>query len=387
MNFSTLRHCWRHPNALLPGAPRGILRDLDGWVAEQRQREPVLLRPGPGTVVWPGHTEELRTIPAPLPAHPVEACESIAWRILVTNPSALYRLVGCRILGREGTVISSDNRVIEAFTYTDCPDELRSHPIFRRRRFPKPRRLRGTYATITYPSAFAWYHWVAECLPRLHLLQTCLEALDGIFIPANVEPQLIESLEAMGVRREQLVPLDALSHFQPDVLLVPRYCAGLNIPLWVPTFLQQAIGLNHQTDPPQRKLYISRADANKRRVLNEEQLIPILRQAGFEIIRLREHSFLEQARLFHQATWVIAPHGAGLVNVLYSRPGVQVIELTPSKSVGPHLFHSVTTCAGGTYWWLPGSAQGPSSCPDVHQHFEVDPRRFVEALAHTQAHH
>ncbi len=380
-----MRHCWRHPNALIPGAPRGILRDLDRWVCDQRRREPVQLRPGPGTVFWSGRPKELRTVPAPRPAHPSDCCEPISWRILVTGATGLYRLVGCRILGREGTVISSDNRVIEALTYTDSPDELRSHPIFRRRRFPRAQCLSGTYATLAYPSAFAWFHWVVECLPRLQLLQPFLHALDGVFIPANVEPQLIESLVAMGVRPDQLVPLDAQSHFQPDALLVPRYCAGLNIPLWVPAFLQERIGLNDRSAAPFRKLYISRADASKRQVLNEEQLIPILREAGFEIIRLREHGFLEQANLFHQAAWVIAPHGAGLVNVLYSRPGVQVIELTPSESIGPHLFHSVTTCAGGTYWWLPGRPEGPSSSPVVHQHFVVDPRRFAEALDHTGA--
>jgi capsular polysaccharide biosynthesis protein len=304
----------------------------------------------------------------------------------VSGPTALYRLMGCRVLGREGTVISSDNRVIESLTYTDAEGGLDSHPVFRRRRFPKPVLLRGTYATITYPSSFAWYHWVSESLPRLQLLQSSLGALDGLFVPADVEPQLIESLEAMGVLRQQLIPLAMGSHFQPQALLAPRYCAGLNIPHWVPRFLQEAIGLN--PDIPLvsgRKLYISRADAGKRRVLNEEQLLPLLEAAGFTIIRLREHSFLEQARLFHEASWVIGPHGAGLVNVLYSRPGVQIIELSPCSSAGPGLFHSASTCVGGTYWWLPGQPQGPATSPPVHQDFVLDPQHLAEALAHTGA--
>jgi hypothetical protein len=381
-----LLHLLRHPSSLLPGAPRGILRDLDRWVAERRRLEPVLLRPGPGTVVWPGRNEEIRSLPEPRAAHPALPCRHRTWRLLVTGPTALYRLIGCRVLGREGTVISSDNRVIEAFTYSDANDELASHPIFRRRRFPRPLRLSGTYATIVYPSAFAWYHWVTECLPRLEMLLPWLEALDGLFVPAHVEPQVLQSLEAMGVRREQLFPLEINSHVQPDVLFAPRYCAGLNLPEWVPGFLQSSIGLDpHDAKPPFRKLYISRADTNKRRVLNEEQLLPILERAGFTVVRLRDLDFQEQARLFHEAAWVVAPHGAGLVNVLYSRPGVQVIELSPSEQDGPHLFHSTTACAGGTYWWLPGQPMEPGHGPTVHQHFEIDPRRFAEALAHTGA--
>jgi capsular polysaccharide biosynthesis protein len=82
---------------------------------------------------------------------------------------------------------------------------------------------------------------------------------------------------------------------------------------------------------------------------------------------------------------VIAPHGAGLVNVLWSRPGVQVLELTPSEENGPGLFHSITTCTGGTYWWLPGTARGPGGSPTIHQDFELDPQLLTEALAHCGA--
>jgi capsular polysaccharide biosynthesis protein len=336
--------------------------------------------------MWPDRGEEIRTLPMPRVAHPAFACDPIAWRFLVSNASALYRLRKARILGREGTVISPDNRVIERFTYTDREDNLASHPIFRRRRFPKPRSLKGTYATITYPSSFAWYHWVTESLPRLRLLQPWLDAIDGLFVPADTEPQIQESLEAMGLRHDQLIPLSIADHFEPEYLLVPHYCAGLNIPSWVPQYLQESVGLLPcKSLPPKRKLYISRADANKRRILNETQLLPLLKQAGFEIICLRNYSFREQITMFQQAAWVIAPHGAGLANVLYCGSGVQVIEITPCHTIGPHLFHSITTCVGGTYWWLPGEPSPPHGKVDVHVDFNVDPKLFQEALRHTGA--
>ena len=384
--LESLRHCLRHPNALLPGAPRGIVRDLDGWLHERRRRSPVRLRPGPGDGVWHQHGEEIRCLPLPQAAHPKHPCPAIPWRILVSGATALYRLRNARVLGREGTIISPDNRIIEAFTYTDQDDALASHPIFRRRRFPRARPLAGTFATITYPSSFAWYHWVTESLPRLQLIQPWLEALDGLFIPADTEPQLLQSLEAMGVRRNQLIPLGVGDHYEPEYLLVPHYCAGLNIPSWVPNYLQESLGLSRfDSTPQQRKLYISRADAGKRRLSNESQLIPLLQGAGFEIIHLRKASFLDQVNLFHQAAWVIAPHGAGLANVLYCKPGVRVMEITPSPKIEPHLFHSITACVDGNYWWLPGKPSQPQSDGDVHADFNIDATLFAEALCHTGA--
>ena len=384
--YPKLLHCLRHPTALLPGAPRGIIRDIDGWLINRQHGDPVLLRQGPQHVKWPDRGEEIRTLPSARAAHPKFPFESIPWRLLVTSPTALYRLKKARIIGREGTVISPDNCIIEAFTYTDTEDNLASHSIFRRRRFPKPKALRGTYATITYPSSFAWYHWVTESLPRLRLLQPWLDAIDGLFIPADTEPQLQQSLEAMGVRQDQLITLEIGDHFEPEYLLVPRYCAGLNLPTWVPLYLQDSIGLTSKDySAPQRKLYISRSDAGKRRIVNESEMLPLLKRAGFEIICLRNFSFLEQARMFHEAAWVIAPHGAGLVNVLWSQPGVQVLELSPSVNDSPGLFHSITSCAGGIYWWLPGASRGPENAPTIHQDFEIDLSRFAEALLHTGA--
>jgi capsular polysaccharide biosynthesis protein len=283
-------------------------------------------------------------------------------------------------------VISSDNRVIEAFTYTDQDDALASHPIFRRRHFPRAKPLAGTYATITYPSSFAWYHWLTESLPRLQLIQPWLEALDGLFIPADTEPQLQQSLVAMGVRRDQLIPLGLGDHCKPECLLIPHYCAGLNIPTWVPNYLQESLGLSrHDSSLQQRKLYISRTDASKRRLTNENQLLPRLQTAGFEIILLRNSSFLHQVNLFHEAAWVIAPHGAGLANVLYCKPGVRVMEITPSPTIEPHLFHSITACVDGNYWWLPGRPSDPHGGGDVHADFSVDVTLFAEALRHTGA--
>ena len=45
-------------------------------------------------------------------------------------------------------------------------------------------------------------------------------------------------------------------------------------------------------------------------------------------------SFVEQARVFNRAKVVVGPHGAGLVNIIYSEPGTVVIEGTKSP---PHI--------------------------------------------------
>ena len=65
--------------------------------------------------------------------------------------------------------------------------------------------------------------------------------------------------------------------------------------------------------------------------------------------------------------------------------GVRVMEITPSPKIEPHLFHSITACVDGNYWWLPGKPSQPQSDGDVHADFNIDATLFAEALCHTGA--
>ncbi|TKX52297.1 glycosyltransferase family 61 protein, partial [Halorubrum sp. SS7] len=74
------------------------------------------------------------------------------------------------------------------------------------------------------------------------------------------------------------------------------------------------------------RVYISRDDADERRVVNETQVVRLLEDYGFSRVILSNLSLAEQIVLFYQADVVIGPHGAGLLNAVYSED-VQVIEI------------------------------------------------------------
>jgi hypothetical protein len=78
---------------------------------------------------------------------------------------------------------------------------------------------------------------------------------------------------------------------------------------------------------PARRLYISRVAAKRRKLANESEVIAFLRSAGYEICDTARYSIREQIELFASASHVVAPHGAGLVNLLFCTPGANVLEL------------------------------------------------------------
>ena len=61
---------------------------------------------------------------------------------------------------------------------------------------------------------------------------------------------------------------------------------------------------------------------------DEQQLEAFLSAAGFEVVHLEDTQWIEQIRLFQNARVIAGPHGAGLSNLVFARPGTIVIELT-----------------------------------------------------------
>lgn len=84
-------------------------------------------------------------------------------------------------------------------------------------------------------------------------------------------------------------------------------------------------------------LYISRARAARRQLRNESELEDTLvRAVDARVVHMEDMSLEEQAAAVHGAKVVVAPHGAGLTNLLFAEPGTGVVELFPDTYVLPH---------------------------------------------------
>lgn len=80
-------------------------------------------------------------------------------------------------------------------------------------------------------------------------------------------------------------------------------------------------------------LYICRDDAFNRPLRNEEAVVRLCAARGFLIVRLAKLPVVEQAALFAGARRIVAPHGAGLANLLFCRAGTMLLELHMDRYV------------------------------------------------------
>lgn len=103
-----------------------------------------------------------------------------------------------------------------------------------------------------------------------------------------------------------------------------------------------------KSDHGPRRVYLSRKDAEMRRVLNEPEVEVLLRMHGFESVQTEHMSVPEQVELFSKAEIIVGPHGAGLTNAVFAS-APHVIEFLPADVWDLGYYVGLTTSCGGTY--------------------------------------
>lgn len=97
-----------------------------------------------------------------------------------------------------------------------------------------------------------------------------------------------------------------------------------------------------------RRLFISRADASSRQIINWSEVQEFLDTEGFETVMLANKSFLEQRDMFREASHVIGVHGAGLANIVFAPETCRLLEILPPLVASP-AYWIMATASGQRY--------------------------------------
>lgn len=174
-----------------------------------------------------------------------------------------------------------------------------------------------------------YYKWVIECLPQFQLVdETNLDP--SVIIRSNPPSWMIESLQLLGVDQSQIIEYDKPSKVRSAIIPSFQF-RDYHTPRIAPNdiqWLRKSLMNNSTSNDYSKRIYVSRQDADNRRVRNREELLDVISNYGFEAYILEKMSVEQQIKLFGQAETVVAPHGAGLTNIVFSN-NISVIELFP----------------------------------------------------------
>jgi hypothetical protein len=223
-------------------------------------------------------------------------------------------------------------------------------------------KLSGEYLHFGSLGGLNYYHWVVEVLPRL-LFAERFDRLSGmpLLVQRGITQAQRESLQMLGIPPDRIIEFTG-SHWQVEQLYYIHHgCGGKPTPL-VAQWLRERFA-PHST-MRSRRLYISREDATKRRIVNETDLLKELVRCGFEAVTLSGMSFADQARLFNEAEIIVGPHGAGFTNAVFAQAGATLIELFSPIYID-WCYRQLANACGHRYGFMIGTQHGEDIKADI----------------------
>lgn len=179
-----------------------------------------------------------------------------------------------------------------------------------------------------------YYHWLSDYLTRLRGVKQYAKRTGEtptVIVPMKMADWMRESLALAGVSDEQCYEWDG-GRLAVNRLVVPslpriteltypgdRYEGYVYSPAayrWLGCEFRSRVRGPPIDLIPSADVYVSRADAPVRRVVNEKELLETIKSIGFRRYVLSDYSMADQVRLFAGADQVIGPMGAGLTNIL-----------------------------------------------------------------------
>ena len=193
-----------------------------------------------------------------------------------------------------------------------------------------PTVLPGRTASLLINYYRNYCHWLLQGLVRLDLLERTggFARFDRLALSPDTPEIVFEAAASYGLDRDRFVELpEQPTVHRCDQLTVtglPR--SPRDLPTWVVDGLRDRFGRFGAAGAPQR-VYLTRGDAPRRRVVNGDEVQDLLERRGFVALTMDGRTLAEQAELLGAAECVVAVHGAAMANLVFAPRDALVVEL------------------------------------------------------------
>lgn len=173
------------------------------------------------------------------------------------------------------------------------------------------------------PTTNNYWHFIIDCLPRLFFFKKI--KIINIAIDSRLNKKNLNFiklvLKKLKIKNYKFVKIDnCISKFE-----YIYFTKRLNIN-FVKYFYQKLF----KEKKLRNNYFISRSDAKYRKLLNEKKIFDLIKNFNYKIVYSENLPIIKQIKLFQNVKNIIAPHGAGLANIIFSSNETKVVELTNS---------------------------------------------------------
>ena len=174
-------------------------------------------------------------------------------------------------------------------------------------------------------------HWLTEALVRIWLCKDIIQKNDQFLIPRSSMTEFaIDSIRALGFKNECKIH-DTSKFIYERVKVINSNGRQTEFDPCLVEIRKTILAKTNNSIMSKENpyvLYVKRHKTSKRKILNEEEMIDLLKsQFEIKVIEASQMSFSQQVQEFSKTWCVISMHGAALSNMIWMKEGAHVIEL------------------------------------------------------------
>jgi capsular polysaccharide biosynthesis protein len=186
----------------------------------------------------------------------------------------------------------------------------------------------------------AYYHFVVEALPRLVTAAKALGSLDDVMVIVPRGGRFISQyMDILGYSHETV---QEQTTYMAEEMIVPSFMSCIRpLPQSIEllrSMVLSKLGISAATEARKSDPIIVIKRARTRSISNHKVLMQHLKEAfsGEHLTEaiLEAMSVEQQIRMFSTAKAIVAAHGAGLTNIIFSPRSTPIIELVPEDHFG-----------------------------------------------------
>ncbi len=235
-------------------------------------------------------------------------------------------------------------------------------------------------------STAAFYHWMIECLPKIFLVME-RERAARFILPSRYRSvaYIQKSLELLGGADVEFMPRFRAARVTGARFVTNTAPLGRGLVHHDGELLSAMASRMLASLPGSRdrgageRLFISRARAPRRRIVNEDEIERALTNEGFRTVHFEGLSLHDQIRTMVNASAVVSLHGAGLSNMMFMPAGGTVLEVT-GRHINDITYFQLARALGHEYFYLNGETQGSEPAMNQHPNMIVPVDELIEAV-------
>ena len=205
-----------------------------------------------------------------------------------------------------------------------------------------------------------FFHWNLDVLQKLEFIEQNKDEISSsdlkIIIPNDhISDYIKNTLEAFDInfyyqKKDEIIFANS-SILLPEIAPTGQFREEIIIKInqrmrnhWIN---KKNIDLRNQ-----KRIYISRKNSSRRRIINEAEIINILKKYDFSILDFDKLNFEEQIKNILNCEVLVGGHGSGLSHMLWMKPKSKIFEIRTQNNSNDNCYFSLASALEHDYYYV-----------------------------------